>query len=146
MYVGCSYVEHVLVNERENMRCCSIEYKYPVQTSQTYIYGGILIAGFIVYFIVIFFSNPVRWPKIYNPADLYTSKFWGDASFCRRNSMSVIYNLRKKNSVIIYKHSNVFGYFIVLFLYVTWKLHHVTTNSRLEAAFFVVLPRSTLVL
>ncbi|KAF3456370.1 hypothetical protein FNV43_RR01020 [Rhamnella rubrinervis] len=54
------YVEHVLVNERENMRCCSIEYKYPVQTSQTYIYGGILIAGFVVYFIVIFFSNPVR--------------------------------------------------------------------------------------
>ncbi|XP_015883199.2 uncharacterized protein LOC107419002 [Ziziphus jujuba] len=54
------YVDHVLASERENMRCCNIEYKYPVQSSQTYIYGGILIAGFVVYFIVIFFSNPVR--------------------------------------------------------------------------------------
>lgn len=54
------YVEHVLANERENMRCCQIEYKYPVQSSQAYIYGGILIAGFIVYFVVIFFSAPVR--------------------------------------------------------------------------------------
>lgn len=56
----CRYVDHVLANERENMRCCEIEYKYPVQSSQTYIYGGILIAGFVVYFVVIFFSNPVR--------------------------------------------------------------------------------------
>ncbi|XP_024030238.1 uncharacterized protein LOC21392607 isoform X2 [Morus notabilis] len=54
------YVEHVLFNERENMRCCEIEYKYPVQSSQAYIYGGILIAGFVVYFVVIFFSSPVR--------------------------------------------------------------------------------------
>lgn len=52
------YVEHVLANEREKMRCCEIEYKYPVQSSQTYIYGGILIAGFFVYFLVIFFSSP----------------------------------------------------------------------------------------
>ncbi|EEF43107.1 uncharacterized protein LOC8258833 [Ricinus communis] len=54
------YVDHVLANEREKMRCCEIEYKYPVHSSQTYIYGGILLAGFIVYFVVIFFSNPVR--------------------------------------------------------------------------------------
>lgn len=54
------YVDHVLASERENMRCCQIEFKYPVQTSQTYIYGGILIAGFVVYFIVIFFASPVR--------------------------------------------------------------------------------------
>ncbi|XP_050218417.1 uncharacterized protein LOC126669117 [Mercurialis annua] len=54
------YVDHVLANEREKMRCCEIEYKYPVHSSQTYIYGGILLAGFIVYFAVIFFSNPVR--------------------------------------------------------------------------------------
>ncbi|KAF4361439.1 hypothetical protein F8388_012899 [Cannabis sativa] len=54
------YVDHVLVNERENMKCCEIEYKYPVQSSQAYIYGGILIAGFVVYFVVIFFSSPVR--------------------------------------------------------------------------------------
>ncbi|CAK8563795.1 unnamed protein product [Lathyrus sativus] len=54
------YVDHVLTNERENMKCCKIEYKYPVHSSQTYIYGGILIAGFVVYFVVIFFSSPVR--------------------------------------------------------------------------------------
>ncbi|KAF7837703.1 Pleiotropic drug resistance protein 3 isoform D [Senna tora] len=54
------YVDHVLASEREKMRCCSIEYKYPVHSSQTYIYGGILIAGFFVYFVIIFFSSPVR--------------------------------------------------------------------------------------
>ncbi|KAE8076668.1 hypothetical protein FH972_015302 [Carpinus fangiana] len=54
------YVDHVLASEREKMRCCEIEFKYPVQSSQTYIYGAILIAGFFVYFLVIFFSNPVR--------------------------------------------------------------------------------------
>ncbi|XP_040991272.1 uncharacterized protein LOC121238468 [Juglans microcarpa x Juglans regia] len=54
------YVEHVLFSEREKMRCCQVEFKYPVQSSQTYIYGGILIAGFFVYFLVIFFSSPVR--------------------------------------------------------------------------------------
>ncbi|PON64936.1 Transmembrane protein [Parasponia andersonii] len=54
------YVDHVLGNEKENMKCCEIEYKYPVQSSQAYVYGGILIAGFVVYFVVIFFSSPVR--------------------------------------------------------------------------------------
>ncbi|XP_058757608.1 uncharacterized protein LOC131630884 [Vicia villosa] len=54
------YVDHVLTSERDNMKCCKIEYKYPVHSSQTYIYGGILIAGFVVYFVVIFFSSPVR--------------------------------------------------------------------------------------
>lgn len=54
------YVDFVLSEEREKMRCCSIEYKYPVQSSQNYIYGGILLAGFVVYFLVIFFSSPVR--------------------------------------------------------------------------------------
>ncbi|KAL5065534.1 hypothetical protein RYX36_027271 [Vicia faba] len=54
------YVDHVLTTERDNMKCCKIEYKYPVHSSQTYIYGGILIAGFVVYFVVIFFSSPVR--------------------------------------------------------------------------------------
>ncbi|KAL5542001.1 hypothetical protein UlMin_009711 [Ulmus minor] len=54
------YVDHVLANERANMKCCEIEYKYPVQSSQAYIYGGILLAGCVVYFIVIFFSSPVR--------------------------------------------------------------------------------------
>ncbi|XP_074319977.1 uncharacterized protein LOC141656822 [Silene latifolia] len=54
------YVDSILVSEREKMKCCSIEYKSPRQTSQTFIYGGILIAGFVVYFLVIFFSNPVR--------------------------------------------------------------------------------------
>lgn len=54
------YVDSVLSVEREKMRCCSIDYRFPVQSSQTFIYGGILIAGFIVYFVVIFFSSPVR--------------------------------------------------------------------------------------
>ncbi|KAL6519763.1 hypothetical protein OROMI_032657 [Orobanche minor] len=54
------YVEHVLHSERENMKCCSIEYKFPTHSSQNYIYAGILLAGFFVYFAVIFFaSSPV---------------------------------------------------------------------------------------
>ncbi|XP_051127372.1 uncharacterized protein LOC127248866 [Andrographis paniculata] len=54
------YVEHVLNNEREKMRCCSIEYKFPTHTSQNYIYAGILLAGFFVYFVVIFFASPAH--------------------------------------------------------------------------------------
>lgn len=54
------YVDHVLISEKDKMRCCSIEYKLPVQSSQNYIYAGILLAGFFVYFVVIFFSSPVR--------------------------------------------------------------------------------------
>ncbi|KFK23125.1 hypothetical protein AALP_AAs72355U000600 [Arabis alpina] len=54
------YVEHVLETERENMRCCKIDYKYAVgvKSYQTLVYGGILVAGFLVYFLVIFFSSP----------------------------------------------------------------------------------------
>ncbi|XP_010451464.1 PREDICTED: uncharacterized protein LOC104733595 [Camelina sativa] len=54
------YVEHVLETERENMRCSKIEYKYTVgvKSYQTLVYGGILVAGFLVYFLVIFFSSP----------------------------------------------------------------------------------------
>ncbi|CAL9113276.1 unnamed protein product [Musa acuminata var. zebrina] len=54
------YVERVLAAEREKMKCCSIQYIQPTQTSQAFIYGGILLAGFFVYFLVIFFSSPVR--------------------------------------------------------------------------------------
>ncbi|PIN07775.1 hypothetical protein CDL12_19642 [Handroanthus impetiginosus] len=54
------YVDHVLTSEREKMKCCSIEYKFPMHTSQNYIYAGILLAGFFVYFAVIFFASPVR--------------------------------------------------------------------------------------
>ncbi|XAR56982.1 hypothetical protein NMG60_11024971 [Bertholletia excelsa] len=54
------YVDHVLATEKEKMKCCDIEYKYPVQSSQNFIYAGILLAGFFVYFVVIFFSSPVR--------------------------------------------------------------------------------------
>lgn len=54
------YVERVLDNEKEKMKCCSIEYSYPTQSSQAFIYGGILLAGFLVYFLVIFFSSPAR--------------------------------------------------------------------------------------
>ncbi|XWS38926.1 hypothetical protein CRYUN_Cryun18bG0005600 [Craigia yunnanensis] len=52
------YVDNVLVSEKERMRCCDIEFKYPVHSSQTFVYGGILLAGFFVYFVVIFFSSP----------------------------------------------------------------------------------------
>ena len=34
------------------MKCCDIEYRLPVESSQTFIYGGILLAGFFVYFLV----------------------------------------------------------------------------------------------
>ncbi|URE33022.1 hypothetical protein MUK42_17823 [Musa troglodytarum] len=39
------YVERVLAAEREKMKCCSIQYIQPTQTSQAFIYGGILLAG-----------------------------------------------------------------------------------------------------
>ncbi|KAK8970316.1 hypothetical protein KSP40_PGU003116 [Platanthera guangdongensis] len=55
-----SYVERVLTAEKEKMRCCQIEYNLPKRSSQAFIYGGILVAGFAVYFLVIFFSSPVR--------------------------------------------------------------------------------------
>ncbi|CAN6468995.1 unnamed protein product [Victoria cruziana] len=54
------YVDRVLASEKEKMKCCEINYKMPTQSSQTFIYGGILFAGFIVYFLVIFFSSPNR--------------------------------------------------------------------------------------
>ncbi|MBA0725419.1 hypothetical protein Golax_022009, partial [Gossypium laxum] len=40
------YVENVLTSERERMRCCNIEFKYLMHSSQTFVYGGILLAGF----------------------------------------------------------------------------------------------------
>ncbi|KAM0948453.1 hypothetical protein DsansV1_C06g0059551 [Dioscorea sansibarensis] len=54
------YVERVLIAEKDKMRCCKIEYSFPKQSSQAFVYGGILLAGFLVYFLVIFFSSPVR--------------------------------------------------------------------------------------
>ncbi|VAI06434.1 unnamed protein product [Triticum turgidum subsp. durum] len=54
------YVERVLSAERDKMECCSIEYSHPKQSSQAFVYGGILLAGFLVYSLVIFFSSPVR--------------------------------------------------------------------------------------
>ncbi|PKU59342.1 uncharacterized protein LOC110102055 isoform X1 [Dendrobium catenatum] len=54
------YVKRVLVAEKDKMRCCQIEYKFPARSSQVFIYGGILLTGFVVYFFVIFFSSPVR--------------------------------------------------------------------------------------
>ncbi|KAK9136671.1 hypothetical protein Sjap_007265 [Stephania japonica] len=54
------YVDHVLASEREKMKCCHIQYKFPAQSSQAFFYGAILMAGFFVYFLVIFFSSPVR--------------------------------------------------------------------------------------
>ncbi|XP_072983753.1 uncharacterized protein [Typha latifolia] len=54
------YVERVLATEKEKMKCCSIEYSHPKQSSQAFVYGGILLAGFLVYSLVIFFSSPVR--------------------------------------------------------------------------------------
>ncbi|KAL5996480.1 hypothetical protein ACLOJK_026560 [Asimina triloba] len=43
------YVDRVLLTEKEKMKCCNIEYKVPVQSSQAFIYGGILIAGFFFF-------------------------------------------------------------------------------------------------
>ncbi|KAM0831297.1 hypothetical protein ACQ4PT_065640 [Festuca glaucescens] len=54
------YVERVLSAERDKMKCCRIEYSHPKQPSQAFVYGGILLAGFLVYSLVIFFSSPVR--------------------------------------------------------------------------------------
>lgn len=54
------YVERILYAERDKMKCCSIEYSLPKQSSQAFVYGGILLAGFLIYSLVIFFSAPVR--------------------------------------------------------------------------------------
>lgn len=55
------YVDSVLGYEREKMKCCEIKYKSPKQaSSQSLVYAAILIAGLFVYFVVIFFSSPVR--------------------------------------------------------------------------------------
>ncbi|KAJ9555070.1 hypothetical protein OSB04_009684 [Centaurea solstitialis] len=55
------YVEHILEYEKEKMKCCDITYKSPTQSSsQSLVYAAILIAGLFVYFVVIFFSSPVR--------------------------------------------------------------------------------------
>lgn len=54
------YVDRVLEAERDRMRCCNVEYNAPVQHSQALLYGGILIAGFLIYFLVICFSSSER--------------------------------------------------------------------------------------
>uniref|UniRef100_A0A7I4FQ67 DUF7906 domain-containing protein n=1 Tax=Physcomitrium patens TaxID=3218 RepID=A0A7I4FQ67_PHYPA len=54
------YVEHLIAAERDTMRCCRVEYTRPVQSTQTLLYGGILVAGFLVYFLVIYFSSSER--------------------------------------------------------------------------------------
>ncbi|EPS65610.1 hypothetical protein M569_09167, partial [Genlisea aurea] len=57
------YAEHVLTSAKEQMKCCSVGYGFPARSSsQSLVYAGILAAGFIVYFGVIFFfaSPPVR--------------------------------------------------------------------------------------
>lgn len=60
VFVVCSYVEHMIAAERDAMRCCRVEYARPVQSTQTLLYGGILVAGFLVYFLVIYFSSSER--------------------------------------------------------------------------------------
>lgn len=54
------YVDHTLMRERDRLKCCRLDFIAPVQSSQAFVYGGILVAGFIVYFLVIFFSSPER--------------------------------------------------------------------------------------
>lgn len=54
------YADHMLMRERDRLKCCKLEHTAPVQSSQAFVYGGILVAGFIVYFLVIFFSSPER--------------------------------------------------------------------------------------
>lgn len=51
---------HMIEAERDQMRCCKVEYARPAPSSQALVYGGILVAGFVVYFLVIFFSSPER--------------------------------------------------------------------------------------
>jgi hypothetical protein len=53
-------VDHLIATEADQLRCCEVVYARPVQSSQAFIYGGILVAGFVVYFLVIFFSSPER--------------------------------------------------------------------------------------
>lgn len=60
LWLMCSYVEHLIAAERDTMRCCRVEYTRPVQSTQTLLYGGILVAGFLVYFLVIYFSSSER--------------------------------------------------------------------------------------
>ncbi|CAI7880847.1 unnamed protein product [Closterium sp. NIES-54] len=50
------YVEEELSHAHEAMRCCRIEHRFPSRTAGALLYGSILLAGFAVYFLVIFFS------------------------------------------------------------------------------------------
>ncbi|KAI3862473.1 hypothetical protein MKX03_011561 [Papaver bracteatum] len=54
------YVDHILVVEREKIRCCELQYEYPESTYQALICAvGIVVTVLCVY-LVILFSNPVR--------------------------------------------------------------------------------------
>eukprot|EP00850_Spirogloea_muscicola_P013627 SM000093S24438 [mRNA] locus=s93:351148:356688:- [translate_table: standard] len=52
------YVELELVQARDQMKCCKVESALLLRSSQAFVYAGILIAGFAVYFLVIFFASP----------------------------------------------------------------------------------------
>eukprot|EP00897_Mesotaenium_endlicherianum_P008756 jgi/Mesen1/7909/ME000420S07051 len=54
------YTQTELTTARDDMRCCRLEYKRPPRSQQALLYAGILIAGFLVYSLVIFFSSPER--------------------------------------------------------------------------------------
>eukprot|EP00271_Cylindrocystis_brebissonii_P007403 TRINITY_DN20905_c0_g1_i1.p1 TRINITY_DN20905_c0_g1~~TRINITY_DN20905_c0_g1_i1.p1 ORF type:complete len:878 (+),score=185.38 TRINITY_DN20905_c0_g1_i1:86-2719(+) len=52
------YVATELALSRDEMRCCQLSHRMPLRTSPALLYAGILAAGFLVYFLVIFFSSP----------------------------------------------------------------------------------------
>ncbi|RVW74749.1 hypothetical protein CK203_064436 [Vitis vinifera] len=79
------YVDYVLVSEGK-MKCCNIEYRFPVESSQTFIYGGILLAGFFVYFLVILFSSPVPKTTI-SALQLHSGE--GESDKCKGSTQGV---------------------------------------------------------
>lgn len=55
------YVEQELDAARDALACCKVKHSLPVApTSEAFLYAGILAAGVLVYFVVIFFSTPQR--------------------------------------------------------------------------------------
>ncbi|KAI3893392.1 hypothetical protein MKW92_051887 [Papaver armeniacum] len=53
------YVDHILVVEREKMRCCEVQYEYPESSQALICAVGIVIAGLCVYFVILFSYNHV---------------------------------------------------------------------------------------
>lgn len=54
------YVHVELASAKDGMRCCRVEHRRPMYSGLALVYAAILVAGFLIYFLVIFLSTPER--------------------------------------------------------------------------------------